>query len=136
MLREIRLRAFYNGEFQKEILIHRERLASMMESYMEPLTGSHDNIDSWNFSSLDLMEDTLILCFYLHALGAKIDIIQPRIGDSFDPELHQVDEGECEPDPLQSSHSTVRWVLRPGFRCEEIGVDGHRSMIIEALVMV
>jgi hypothetical protein len=82
------------------------------------------------------MEDTLMLCFYLHALGAKVEMIQPKIGDSFDPELHQVDDEEYEQDALASSHRIIRWVLRPGLKCEEIGVDGHRSMIIEALVIV
>jgi hypothetical protein len=122
--------------FETEIPLHQQYLTRWLESYLEPLTGDYNKIDSWALYSEDVVNHALKLCFYHHALGGKLDVILPKYGDALDPEEHEMENEELQQHRGISSSLKVKWTLRPGFKYQEDGIGGPRKLIIRAKVVV
>jgi hypothetical protein len=135
VLREVQLRTWHKDMFRGEMLQNKDHLMSRMERYMEPLTKNFKQ--QWSLHRNDVIEYTIQLWSYLDALGGMFDVIEPKLGGTFDPELHEGFDEEGMP-YIAEKHSkkTILWVTRRGFRYRENSIDGPRELPVKAIVIV
>lgn len=137
VLREVYFRTWYKNGYQNEILRNQDELVHKLKDYLRPLIKEYERITSWGTLFEDIIKDTLLLWSYLSSPGGRFEIIQPRIGDMFDPKLHKAyDDENTQQRPSNQTPKKIRWVLRRGFVYTEKSFDGLRSMTIEAQVVI
>ncbi|TVY83309.1 hypothetical protein LSUE1_G001551 [Lachnellula suecica] len=134
-LREVHLRAWvklpFRAAMQEE---YSKSLLHKFDSYLEPLTKK--NIP-YNRSRGDVIEHTINLWSYLSPLGGMLDLIQPKLGSFFSPELHEgFDENGVQYIAEKGSKKRILWITRRGFQYREERPEGPREMIVKALVIV
>jgi hypothetical protein len=108
-------------------------LIRRLEAFLAPMTKKIGKIDPRSESRASIIKHTIELWSYLDAAHGTLEIIQPTIGAAFDGRTCENADDELQSRRIQNMQ--VKWVLRRGFRFEEIGTDG-KAMPTKALIVV
>ena len=102
-----------------------------MEGFLEPITRNFNNPEVWERERHHIAHCTIALWSYVKSLGGSLKMIQPKVGDDFDPAIHGLYDS-----PSQDMDKKIKWIVRRGFILEEDGPHGRREMVSRALVMI
>ncbi|KUJ18611.1 uncharacterized protein LY89DRAFT_717194 [Mollisia scopiformis] len=135
VLREIKLRAWHKNQFREEVIEKvgwQGELIRRFEGFLAPMTKNSWRIDPRSESRANIIKHTIELWSYLDAAHGTLEIIHPSIGAAFDGRTCESTDEEHQSRSV--GEKMIKWVLRRGFRFEELG-SGGRPMAAKAIVI-
>ena len=138
VLREVQLRTWHKQQFREAVIEDTALqidLIKRLDAFAQPLTRLGVKIPLWSPTRAAIIRKTIELWTYLQAVGGRLTLSHPNIGDDFDEKVHEEPNAEDEQN-TGSEPMKISWILRRGFRFEEDTSDGTpREMTVKALVL-
>jgi hypothetical protein len=110
VLREIQLRTWHKQPFRQAVIDDTALQADLikrLDAFSQPLTRIGVNIPLWSPTRAAIIKKTIELWSYLQAVGGRLTLSHPTIGDAFDEKFHEEpnaeDEQKTESEPRKIS---------------------------------